>query len=236
MLSLHTLWSRRVYSALADVGVVGGSRGAERSGERRTSSMRRHAGGGEYTSHEVSIETLLQGSRLHTRVDWDGDPSSLGSFEILKRGPAWTSCQDRPGDDPARDFIFSTDDVKDKIFRVCIERGPDHPQRQIAAKAIPVSWSQSDKPIALAGDPDYVALRAADYIHYRGADTVSWRHSTLKRGIHTVTLDLVMRQFDGMRIDYLIWIKLQHPERDDTWLIQDPVLRPPVGAPVHVRV
>ena len=166
---------------------------------------------------------------LDVRVDWDGDSNSLGTFEVRAKDGQWVALNNLDSADPANDLMYACDEVDGNVFRIRIQRSPHNPRRAIRAKAIPITWKSGREPVVLADDPEYVAFHGTDFARQADSAEVAWQDSILDNGVHTVVLELTMKQFDGKRIDYALLITLQHPSEDDTWVIQDPIVRPPSG-------
>ncbi len=170
-----------------------------------------------------AFDALVASEAIDLRVDWNGDPTSLGHFQVLVGASAWQTCELI---DPSKleiDVISPAMAVEGATFRARFERGPWHKSCVFGVKAVPIAWKQQ-LPAVL--DPSYVAVRGTDYEYAGGLqpDLIPWTYSVLANGAHRLTLELSKER------DYEIWVRLQDPMDPDKWMIQDPIVRTdPIG-------
>jgi hypothetical protein len=154
---------------------------------------------------------------IDLRVDWDGDASHLGRFEVMVDPSTWQACGLLDPYDADTDMIVAP--AGGTTFHARFQRGPDHKSCTFGVKAVPITWKQTlPEPLASS----YVAQRGTDYEYQAGIqpDLVPWTYSVPADGVHRLTLELSMAH------NYEMWVRLQHPDGSDTWQIQDPIIRP----------
>jgi hypothetical protein len=163
---------------------------------------------------------------IDLRVDWDGDASHLGRFEVLVDPSTWQPC------DRLNPYDTETDMVKaltsGTTFRARFQRGPDHKGCAFGVKAVPITWMGAQlKQLAAS----YVAQRGTDYEYEGGIapELISWTDAVLVQGVYRLTLELSMARI------YEVWVRLQDPSDSNHWQIQDPILYPVDPGPEPTR-
>lgn len=165
---------------------------------------------------------LVADQAIDLRVDWDGNASSLGHFEVLVGASAWQKCELIDPDGAGIDLISPATALQGTTFRVRFQRGPVHRGCIFGVKAIPIAW-KTERPAQL--DPSYMAVRGTDY-EYAGKiepDLVPWTYSVLVGGVHRLVLELSLERH------YEMWVRLQDPRNPNNWQIQDPIISPVTG-------
>jgi hypothetical protein len=169
-----------------------------------------------------AVDARVAEQAIDLRVDWDGDPASLGHFEVQVGVSAWQKCEliDPSGD--GIDVITPAPALAGTTFRVRFQRGPVHRGYIFGVKAVPIVWKQ-ELPAELA--PSYVAARGTDYEYAGGLqpDLIPWTYSVLVGGVHRLILELSMERH------YEMWVRLQDPRDPNKWQVQDPIVRPVEG-------
>ena len=165
----------------------------------------------------VVIEAEVENQAIDLRVDWDGNPASLGRLEALTTSGAWQACE-RIDTGPLNDVVVPRVQPAGEVFLVRFQRGPDHPECIFGVKAIPIKWIS---PLATHLHPDSVAKRDIDYVYADdlSPEAVPWTYSVLADGHHGVILKL------AVGCDYEVRVRLQHPDNPNDWLEQDPIVR-----------
>jgi hypothetical protein len=174
-----------------------------------------------YLLTEHSLDVRDAQSREHAirvRVDWNGDSASLGTFEVWNLDGCWEACGNLSPESSANDLILAGPKGRTDPFRVQIERGPAHGARPFEAWAYAIAWKQD--PLAQGSLPSSFSAIRHEHYEYAQPGAVCHVMSTLENGVQTVELML------DPGFDYELWIKLQHPEREDSWCIHDPIVSP----------
>jgi hypothetical protein len=174
-----------------------------------------------YVRIEQSLDVRQAQSQEHAirvRVDWDGDSSNIGTFEVWNLAGSWEACGNLAPEVSANDLIIASSRLISEPFFVHIERGPAHLTCPFEAWAYAISWKDE----SLVQGPLPGSFSAVRYDHYTYAQPtpVCQVRSALEGGVQTVRLPL------DPRFDYELWIGLRHPEREDSWCIHDPIVRP----------
>jgi hypothetical protein len=177
---------------------------------------------GQHVSDEATrgaFEALVAGQFVDLRVDWDGDDSSFGRFEVLVDASTWQTCELIDPSKLAIDVISPATTLEGATFRARFQRGPVYGGCIFGVKAVPIVWKQALPP---QFDPSYVAVRGTDYEYEAGIqpDLVPWAYSVLAGGLHRLSLELSTER------SYEVWVRLQHPTDSSRWQIQDPILHP----------
>jgi hypothetical protein len=170
---------------------------------------------------EAVVEAAAGGHAIDLRVDWDGDASNLGQFDVLVGPGAWEECK-LIDLGVHKDVIGTAEKLSGETFLARFQRGPVYGASSFGVKAMPIVWLQA-LPAVL--DPSYVAERGKDYDYEAGIqpEIVPWTYSVLSNGVHKLTLELSMGR------DYEVWVRLQDPKNPNNWHIQDPIVRPGTG-------
>jgi hypothetical protein len=182
-------------------------------------SRRQRAADDESRDHILAYVTE---QIVDLRVDWDGDPSSLGHFEVRVGDQTWQACELIDPSDTGIDVISPSQNMTGTTFRARFQRGPTYGSYSFHVKAVPIVWT----PAPTAPLPrSYVAERGKDYAYAGGVDPESlpWHYSESSGGVHKVTLEL------SMTTHYEMWVRLQDPKGLNEWRIQDPILTPVSG-------
>ncbi len=171
-----------------------------------------------------AMDALVADQAIDMRVDWNGDASSLGHFEVLVGVSTWQKCElIDPRGVAGIDVISPSTTQESATVRARFQRGPVHRGCPFGVKAVPIAWKQA-LPAQL--DSSYVAMRGQDYEYAGGLqpDLVPWTYSVRVDGVHRLILELSRGR------DYEIWVRLQDPRDASKWMIQDPIVRTdPIG-------
>jgi hypothetical protein len=160
---------------------------------------------------------------IDLRVDWNGDASHLGHFEVLVKPSTWQPCGRLDAYDTPTDMIKAP--TSSTTFRARFQRGPVYNRCRFGVKAVPIVWKGA--PLAQL-DPSYVAQRGTDYEYEAGIlpDLVAWTESVFVEGAHRLILLL------SKTGQYEIWVRLQDPNDPNHWQIQDPIVVPVDPTPI----
>jgi hypothetical protein len=166
-----------------------------------------------------AFEAQVADQAIDLRVDWDGNASSVGQFEVLVGASTWKQCELIDPSDRKNDVIAPAKTLQGTTFRARFQRGPAYRGCVFGVKAVPIVWKQ-ELPAKL--DASYVAVRGTDYEYEAGIqpDLVPWTYSVLASGVHRLTLELSIER------RYEVWVRLQDPKNPNNWQIQDPILHP----------
>jgi hypothetical protein len=154
---------------------------------------------------------------IDLRVDWDGDPSHLGHFEVLVDPSTWQPCGRLNPYDTETDMVKAP--ASGATFRARFQRGPVHAGCIFGVKAVPITWRGAQVTLL---DSSYVAQRDTDYEYECGIkpELISWTDAVLVQGVYRLTLELSIAR------NYEMWVRLQDPGDPNRWQIQDPILVP----------
>lgn len=160
---------------------------------------------------------MVKEQAIDIRVDWDGSESWMGRFEVQVGLDAWQQCE-LIDPDNRNDVVSPAIDGAGEIFLARFQRGPTYRSHSFGVKAIPIVWAYA-LPSKL--DPAYVAVRGEDYAYASGAnpELIPWTYSVLSSGTQTLAIELATGQ------DYEVWVRLQDPNDEANWRIQDPIVR-----------
>jgi hypothetical protein len=174
-------------------------------------------------TREIFTACATDQMSIDLRVDWDGDASMLGRFEVLVAPSTWKACGLLDPYDAKNDMIMAP--TGGTTFRARFQRGPEHKGCTFGVKAVPIIWRAA---LATSLEPLYVAQRGTDYEYEAGIrpDLVPWNDSVLAEGVHRLTLELSKTRF------YEVWVRLQDPRDPNNWQIQDPIFVPIDPGPV----
>lgn len=164
-----------------------------------------------------AFHALATDQAIDLRVDWDGDASSFGRFEVLVGTSTWQACElINPSD--LESYVIAAP-RGDTTFLARFQRGPWHRDCIFGVKAVPIVWKH-ELPTTL--EPSHVAERGTDYEYEAGIppELVPWIDSVLAGGMHRLTLEL------SMVCRYEVWVRLQDPKDPNHWQIQNPILDP----------
>ncbi|MEM9492683.1 MAG: hypothetical protein AAGC55_26280 [Myxococcota bacterium] len=147
------------------------------------------------------------------RVDWAGD-GGLGRFEVEVAPDCWRPCRNLAVHDRS-DVIYPDRPVAGTRFVAHLQRGPLHPHRAFAVKALPITWRVEPPTAPLA-----TVLRDRDYVYADSVvpERVDWHTSRPIAGVQRVTVPL------QLGCAYELWVRLQHPTLSERWQLQDPIL------------
>lgn len=171
----------------------------------------------QVAGYAAKCALIESGDKLSVRVDWNGDVSKPGSFEIKLSDGTWFACQNLDIDSDINDLIFPASAIQSDLVTLALERGPTNQGRAFAVLAIPIIWS-SGFTLPQQSDDDFVAIRGENYQYRDGTVDESWEHSQPEGDTQRATLKL------AGGVDYEIWVDIQHPSEDDVWKKHDPVM------------
>ncbi len=163
------------------------------------------------------ILAAVDAAAIDLRVDWDGDTSSAGTFEVRVGASMWKACDLIDPSDP-NDLISPDTELTGERLDVRFVRGPAHGSVPFAIKAIPVVWLQEPTGQIAAG---YTAARGTDYEYENNADpqNMPWLYSAAVSGIQHLAIELATKRA------YEVWVHLQSPSDPSQWQLQDPIVR-----------
>lgn len=174
-----------------------------------------------FMSLEASLDVREaddQGSEIAIRVDWNGANGTLGSFAVRNTSAVWEPCGNLNPSLSPNDLILLRPDIDIGLFKVAIERGPNHPAVPFHAWAVPIEWVIEPDQLPGYQSGALSPVRNEHYTYATAAQNVNGV-SALEGGGHRLTLTLSSQR------DYELWVKLRHPTDASRWCIQDPIVR-----------